>query len=92
MAGSPIPPTPPMETGRQTLEQQRVVLTGQSAIEDEAGQGTLSLHVFVRKHVLFPARPLKRDTALLKKDGILIRNDEDVVVGSDGCGVVVHRS
>jgi hypothetical protein len=27
---------------------------------------------------------------LLKKDDILIRNDEDVVVGSDRCGEVFH--
>jgi hypothetical protein len=92
MAGSPISPTPQWTLAGRISGSIRIVLTGESVIGDEARQGTLSLYVLVGEDVLLPPHPLKRDTALSKKDDILIRNDEDVVVGSDGCGVVVHRS
>jgi hypothetical protein len=91
MEGSPIPPTPRRTLAGRISGSIRIVLTRENAVENGAGQGILSLHVLVGEYVLFPAHSLNRDTTLLKKDDVLIRKDEDAVIGSDGCGVVVHR-
>lgn len=88
----PPSPQPPIDSRRPNLGQHPDRIDRRECDWGRERQRNLSLHVVVRKHVLLPAHPLKRDAALSKKDDVLIRNDEDVVIGSDGCGVVVHRS